>query len=247
MSDKKEEFKDPRNIMAWIKYLLVVQVVLAFVAIGSNLMEYQLLTDFQNGVYFSQEMAVADAEANDKRQQVIAFSYLAVFIISGILILRWIYQSNQNARQLGAKDMAFSPGWSIGFYFIPIVSLWKPYQAMKEIWQASQTPTNWPIEKVSSVLGIWWFFWIANSIVGQAVFRMSRRAEEISEIMNVNLVSQASEVISIPLALVTWLMIKKVSSAQLALKESEVSRLESGDETEIPAADALINKLNRQT
>ena len=247
MSDKKEEFKDPRNIMAWIKYLLVVQVVLAFVAIGSNLMEYQLLTDFQNGVYFSQEMAVADAEANDKRQQVIAFSYLAVFIISGILILRWIYQSNQNARQLGAKDMAFSPGWSIGFYFIPIVSLWKPYQAMKEIWQASQTPTNCPIEKVSSVLGIWWFFWIANSIVGQAVFRMSRRAEEISEIMNVNLVSQASEVISIPLALVTWLMIKKVSSAQLALKESEVSRLESGDETEIPAADALINKLNRQT
>lgn len=63
---------------------------------------------------------------------------------------------------------------------------------------------------------------------------MSRRAEEISEIMNVNLVSQASEVISIPLALVTWLMIKKVSNAQLAMQErsneqseiDEVSNLE---------------------
>ena len=236
MSDKKEEFKDPRNIMAWIKYLLVVQVVLAFVAIGSNLMEYQLLTDFQNGVYFSQEMAVADAEANDKRQQVIAFSYLAVFIISGILILRWIYQSNQNARQLGAKDMAFSPGWSIGFYFIPIVSLWKPYQAMKEIWQASQNPTNWPVEKVSSVLGIWWFFWIANSIVGQAVFRMSRRAEEISEIMNVNLVSQASEVISIPLALVTWLLIKKVSAAQLAMRDQTSEQPETDEKSDLEPA-----------
>ena len=234
MSDKKEEFKDPTNLIAWIKYFLCFQVVLAFVAIGSNLMEYQLLTDFQNGVYFSQEMAVADAEANDKRQAVIAFSYLGVFIVSGVLILRWIYQANQNARQFGAKDMAFSPGWSIGFYFIPIVSLWKPYQAMKEIWQASQNPANWPVEKVSSILGIWWFFWIANSIVGQAVFRLSRRAEEISEIMNVNLVSQASEVISIPLALVTWLMIKKVSNAQLAMQErsneqseiDEVSNLE---------------------
>ena len=234
MSDKKEEFKDPRNLMAWIKYFLWFQVVLSFVAIGSNLMEYQLLTDFQNGVYFSQEMAVADAEANDMRQAVIAFSYLGVFIVSGILILKWIYQANQNARQLGAKDMAFSPGWSIGFYFIPIVSLWKPYQAMKEIWQASQNPSNWSEEKVSSILGIWWFFWIANSMVGQAAFRMSRRAEEISEIMNVNLVSQASEVISIPLALVTWLMIKKVSNAQLAMQErsneqpeiDEVSNLE---------------------
>jgi len=52
--------------------------------------------------------------------------------------------------------------------------------------------------------------------------------------MNVNLVSQASEVISIPLALVTWLMIKKVSNAQLAMQErsneqseiDEVSNLE---------------------
>ena len=234
MSDKKEEFKDPTNLIAWIKYFLCFQVVLAFVAIGSNLMEYQLLTDFQNGLYFSQEMAVADAEANDMRQAVIAFSYLGVFIVSGVLILRWIYQANQNVRQFGAKDMVFSPGWSIGFYFIPIVSLWKPYQAMKEIWQASQNPTNWPAEKVSSILGIWWFFWIANSIAGQAAFRMSRRAEEISEIMNVNLVSQASEVISIPLALVTWLMIKKVSNAQLAMQErsneqpeiDEVSNLE---------------------
>ena len=123
-----------------------MQVALALIAIGSNLMEYQLLTDFQNGVYFSQEMAVAGAEANDKRQQIIVFSYLAVFIISGILILKRIYQSNQNARYLGAKDMAFTPAWSIGFYFIPIVSLWKPYQAMKEIWQASQNPNNWQIE-----------------------------------------------------------------------------------------------------
>lgn len=234
MSDKKEEFKDPTNLMAWIKYFLCFQVVLSFVAIGSNLLEYQLLTDFQNGVYFSQEMAVADAEANDMRQAVIAFSYLGVFIVSGILILKWIYQANQNARQLGAKDMAFSPGWSIGFYFIPIVSLWKPYQAMKEIWQASQNPSNWSAEKVSSILGIWWFFWIANSIAGQAAFRLSRRAEEISEIMNVNLVSQASEVISIPLALVTWLLIKNVSHVQLAMRErsdeqpetNEVSNLE---------------------
>ncbi|WP_232368923.1 DUF4328 domain-containing protein [Alteromonas sp. BL110] len=234
MSDNKEEFKNPTNLMAWIKYFLCFQVVLSFVAIGSNLMEYQLLTDFQNGVYFSQEMAVADAEANDMRQAVNAFSYLGVFIVSGILILKWIYRANQNARQFGAKDMAFSPGWSIGFYFIPIVSLWKPYQAMKEIWQASQNPSNWSEEKVSSILGIWWFFWIANSIAGQAAFRMSRRAEEISEIMNVNLVSQASEVISIPLALVTWLLIKNVSNVQLAMRErsdeqpetSEVSNLE---------------------
>ncbi len=232
MSDKSVEFKELGRLITWIKYLLYVQVALALIAIGSNLMEYQLLTDFQNGVYFSQEMAVADAEANDKRQQIIAFSYLAVFIISGILILKWIYQSNQNARYLGAKDMAFTPAWSIGFYFIPIVSLWKPYQAMKEIWQASQNPNNWQIEKVSSILGVWWFFWIANSMVGQAVFRMSRRAQEISEIMNVNLISQVSEILSIPLAVVTWLLINKISNTQKAQRDYNLEQAEASEVSE---------------
>lgn len=232
MSDKSVEFKEPGRLITWIKYLLYVQVAVALIAIGSNLMEYQLLTDFQNGVYFSQEMAVADAEANDKRQQIIAFSYLAVFIISGILILKWIYQSNQNARYLGAKDMAFTPAWSIGFYFIPIVSLWKPYQAMKEIWQASQNPDNWQIEKVSSILGVWWFFWIANSMVGQAVFRMSRRAQEVSEIMNVNLISQVSEILSIPLAVVTWLLINKISNTQKAQRDYNLEQAEASEVSE---------------
>ncbi|MBT3136343.1 DUF4328 domain-containing protein [Alteromonas sp. ALT199] len=233
MSDKKEEFKDPSRLIVWIKYLLFVQVFMALIAIGSNLMEYQLLTDFQNGVYFSQEMAVADAETNDQRQQIIAISYMALFIVSGFLILKWIYQANQNVRFLGAKNMEFTPGWSIGFYFIPILALWKPYQAMKEIWKASHNPQNWQLEKANLVIGIWWFSWIANSMVGQAVFRMSRRAEEISEIMNVNLISQVSEILSIPLAFVTIYLIKKISNAQLAIRNNNQIQKESARGSEI--------------
>lgn len=233
MSDKKKEFKDPSRLIVWIKYLLFVQVFMALIAIGSNLMEYQLLTDFQNGVYFSQEMAVADAETNDQRQQIIAISYMALFIVSGFLILKWIYQANQNVRFLGAKNMEFTPGWSIGFYFIPILALWKPYQAMKEIWKASHNPQNWQLEKANLVLGIWWFSCIANSMVGQAVFRMSRRAEEISEIMNVNLISQVSEILSIPLAFVTIYLIKKISNAQLAIRNNNQIQQESARGSEI--------------
>ena len=51
MSVNNVEFKEPGRLTTWIKYLLYVQVALALIAIGSNLMEYQLLTDFQNGVY----------------------------------------------------------------------------------------------------------------------------------------------------------------------------------------------------
>src|SRR5437868_6687462 len=57
---------------------------------------------------------------------------ILVFIITGVLFLRWIHRANRNARALGAQGMRFTPGWAVGWYFIPIASLWKPYQAMKE-------------------------------------------------------------------------------------------------------------------
>ena len=107
---------------------------------------------------------------------------------------------------------------------------------MKEIWQASQNPNNWQLEKAGPILGIWWFLWIANSVVGQVVFRMSRRAQEISEIMNVNLVSQVSEVLSIPLAIVTWLLINNISNMQKAQLEGDVEKAETAEDSDLQPA-----------
>jgi hypothetical protein len=57
-------------------------------------------------------------------------------------------------------------------------------------------------------------------MLGQTVFRMSNGAEELPELMNLNLVSQASEVLSIPLALVTLSIVNKVYAAQMSAYES---------------------------
>ncbi|MFT6540486.1 MAG: hypothetical protein ACJAY0_002440 [Thalassolituus sp.] len=207
--------------------MLYAQIVVALIAIGSNFLEYQFLSDYQNGVYTFQELAAADAEASDQRQRIIALIYLAVFIVSGFLILRWIHRANYNARGLGASGMEFTPGWSIGYYFIPILTLWKPYQAMKEIWKASHNPGDWRSESVNSLLGIWWFLWIVTNMLGQAVFRMSNSAEGLREVMNLNLVSQASEVLSISLALVTLFIVNRIYKAQISALESANKSIQS--------------------
>ncbi len=68
---------------------------------------------------------------------------LLAFIATSVPFLMWIHRANRNARALGAQDMRFTPGWSVGWFFVPLLSLWKPYQAMKEIWRASQDPHTW--------------------------------------------------------------------------------------------------------
>lgn len=220
MSDLEEGFMDSSNLTKWVRYMLYAQVLVAIISVLSGVLEYQLLSDFQEGVYISQEKAVLDAEANDQRQQVVGNIYLLVFIVSGFLILRWIHRANYNARQLGAQSMKFTPGWSIGYYFIPVLMLWKPYQAMKEIWQASHNPSDWGFVKTSPLVGFWWFLYITANILGQAVFRMSTGAEELPELMNLNIVTQASDALAIPLALVTLAIVNSIYQAQAGAYES---------------------------
>ena len=220
MADKESNFKYANNLTSWVRYMLYAQIVIAIIAIGSNSLEYQLLSDYQNDAYTSLERAIADGEVNDQRQLMIARVNAAIVIVSGFLILRWIHRSNYNARQLGAKEMKFTPGWSIGYYFIPILAFWKPYQAMKEIWKASHNPHDWQSEKASSILGLWWTLWIVTNMLGDRVFLKFISAEELSELMNVNFISQIFEVLSILLAIVMLSIINKIYTAQLSIYEN---------------------------
>jgi len=214
-----EGFKNSQGLTNWVHCFLYIQIALAIVSMVSGYMEYQLLSDYQNGVYTSQEQAVADGEASDLRQRIIAILYTIVLIVSGVLILKWIYRANYNARQLGAEGMAFTPGWSIGWYFVPIAALWKPYQAMKEIWMASHFPRDWNNASVSSLLPWWWFLWLVYNFLANVAFRMSLRAKEIEELMNANLMVQASDIASIPLSIVTLVLVLNIYKTQVSYKK----------------------------
>lgn len=227
-----EGFRDSTSLTAWVRYMLYAQILIAVISIVSGNLEYQLLSDYQNGVYTSPEQAIADGEANDQRQGLIGILYLIVFVVSGFLILRWIHRANYNARQLGAENMKFSPGWSIGYYFIPILTLWKPYQAMKEIWKASKEPSDWVSQGISGILPLWWFLWLVSNFLGQAIFRLSMRAEEIQELMSLNIVTQISDVLDIPLALVFLAIVNRIHSMQ-------ASRLAGANNQMQPTAESV--------
>jgi len=194
--------------------MLYAQIIVAVVAIGVDYFEYELLSDYQNGAYTSQEKAMADGEASDQRQGIVGIAYLIVFVVSGFFILRWIHRANYNARQLGAENMKFTPGWSVGYYFIPILMLWKPYQAMKEIWKASKNPSNWESQETSGILPIWWTLWLISNFLGQAIFRFSMHAEELQELINLNIITQISNTIDIPLALVLLTIVNRIHNMQ---------------------------------
>lgn len=97
--------------------------------------------------------------------------------ITGIVLYCvWAYRANKNAHALGAKNMEFTPGWMVGWYFIPFMNLFRPYQAIKETYQASDPESDaysWKQSPTPVLFGVWWAMWLISNFLGQAEFRMA--------------------------------------------------------------------------
>jgi len=208
--------KDPTNLTSWAKLLLLGQIVVSAIAIVSGGFELQVLQDLRAGTFEGDEDITAAAEASDLRQGIVGVVQGLIIISSAVVILMWIYRANLNAHRLGAKEMEFSPGWAVGWYFVPFANLWKPYQAMREIWQASANPERWEYEDRSWLLPVWWTIWIISNVVDNAAFRLALRDDQsIDQLIIASGVGIASNVLGIPLAVVLFFLVAKIHRMQI--------------------------------
>ena len=122
-----------------------------------------LTEQYENGfLVFSQ---LADAE--DNQDVAAVFFGLAVFA-TAVAFLMWIYRASQNLPRLGALGQRFSPRWAVGWWFVPIMFLFRPYQVISEIWRGSspdsarQPNLDWQLKPTSALLGWWWAFWLIS-------------------------------------------------------------------------------------
>jgi hypothetical protein len=209
-------FSDPAELTKWLKYLLYASIVGAAIAILSNFSQHQLLSDFALGSNASEASFTAAADSNDNRQSMIATVQLVIWVITIVLFAKWIYRANFNSRALGARNMKYSPGMAVGWYCIPLFNLWRPYQAMKEIWKTSKNPAGWESEEVDSILPWWWFFFLISSALGNASFKYASSATEIPDLISATKLLIASDIVQIVSCLTALVLVGKIYEMQMA-------------------------------
>jgi hypothetical protein len=215
------DYRDPTTLTKWVKGLLVLSLVVDLVATLSGALEFALLRSISGGTAEGDIETLANA--NDARQMAIGIAQLAAYIVTGIVFLVWIYRANRNARALGAQGMRFTPGWSVGWYFVPIMSLWRPFQAMREIWQASAEPGNWRAVQSPPLLGWWWAFYLGNQILSQVAYRLSDNVHDMDSALTASVVMTASSATGLPLDILGLLLVAKIAANQVwQAKISEV-------------------------
>jgi hypothetical protein len=193
--------------------MLWLSIVLDVIALGSGLMEFSLLREMQEGTLPPEEM-VAAAEASDLRQRIIGLTQTALIVATVIVFARWIYILNDNKRRLGASGLGVTPGWAVGCFFVPIANLLIPYLATKELWQVSANPQQWQNQRSSALVPWWWFFWLANCIIGQISFHLSLRATTLPELTAANITTQFADAVSIAVEFLALALVSRIAGMQ---------------------------------
>jgi hypothetical protein len=88
-----------------------------------------------------------------------AIAWIALLIPGIVLFCIWVRRANMNADALVPSGMEFTPGWAVGWFFVPFANLFKPYQVVSEIYRASNPDADqdfWSLSETPSSLKLWW-------------------------------------------------------------------------------------------
>jgi uncharacterized protein DUF4328 len=189
-----------------------IQLILQVIMVGSFFAQLSLLQGGLVGGGIDQ----AAADANDRRQLMLAVLLIIAALVSLITLLVWIYAAHANLPALGARDLEFTPGWSVGWFFIPIMNLFKPYQAVREIWQNSDPgPLLHGAFASTALVGWWWGLRICSAITERIASAGGRQADSIEGLIGLSwFVIIVAILLDIPMVVAQILLIRKIQRFQ---------------------------------
>ena len=194
-------FRNNSGLKILLIALLVIDSMLAlFVMITHQVIEPEIFDSSTNRV-------TAILHGVDRGRMVSRI--LAVFAFC-----YWINRSCKNAWLLDPPKMRTTPTWAVGYYFIPVISLWKPYVSMTEIRDASYGQS----EALSKLLPLWWICWIACLALSLSHFSISHLLKDASTSEETLSAAQKISTIGVPTHIIlnylTIVVIATITRAQ---------------------------------
>lgn len=91
------------------------------------------------------------------------------FLPSIIVVMVWTYTAHSNLHRAGVTGLNYSPAWATFSFLVPIVNLFVPLRAMRELANRSAgEPEELAAADVDEIQS-WWAAWIGSMIVGAFV------------------------------------------------------------------------------
>src|SRR5262245_19507284 len=108
----------------WTQRALATAVTLDFCGVLSSIIQLWVLSQIRRQVPDMQAMA----ESNDLREAAIGVLQSLAFVVAAILFLVWLHGAYRVLVAAGRPSAQFTPGWAVGYWFIPFLNFVRPFQ-----------------------------------------------------------------------------------------------------------------------
>jgi len=218
-SGKPYKFRDPRPLggAATVSlYLYLISFVLHGMAVILKLQRRSGADDGEG----------PSADLIDLLDNFTQLAYLLALAVAAFVFLKWTYRVVANAR-LFDPAMPFRPGWAIGWHFIPLGCLWKPFEYFAEAWRVSQRPAPSAMAGAPPILRWWWGLWLVTNLCSNYSFSIGKNGNDAIALMVSDGLLLLAIALSLPLTLILVRIIQTLGTWQWDRRpQDEVMQLE---------------------
>lgn len=159
------------------------------------------------------EGALRTAQASLLLMSGMALIQLVMNLAIAVLFLRMLYKAVQKAQGFAKPFTQVSPGWAVGYWFIPLMNLYRPIQVVKALFQACTEEAGGKPAAGEQLLGAWWALFVLSNIVASMVARTDTDRDTVAGITTYAELNLGSDVLFIAAAWLFWLVVQRLARA----------------------------------
>ncbi|WP_260583433.1 DUF4328 domain-containing protein [Sphingopyxis sp. PET50] len=187
-----------------VKALLVAGLALVIAQLFGEMGEYSGAID----------LADPDPSPLVRLYSIALLMMILVTIATIVLFAMWIYRAAANVAAADVAGFDYTPGWAVGWYFIPFANLVKPFTAMRQIWNASHGGTGNELDQGNGLLTVWWATWLISNIANNIATRLQLGATSIEELQTGLMFGMVGSVVSVALYPAALQLVTRITAAQ---------------------------------
>lgn len=146
---------------------------------------------------------------------------ILVYIGSIVFFLMWLYRCCKNLPALKSRNIEYTPGWAVGWWFIPLANLFKPLGVVTNLWNESDPDFDAELNFLSNnsetpnLLYFWWGFWLVGNFVSNLSGRLAD-SEKPEDLRAFSIALMTAAVLGVAAAALAIAVVKRITDRQEA-------------------------------